>query len=116
MSDRVPGSERAYYAPGKTRYLLWDPTRTKFFRNVLGFEDEHALSEQLDRLTERLPDTPARFSRLNDLGRENWLTLMEIEGPRRAATIVVIWQVDDEGRAALVTARPLQRRDRLRFE
>lgn len=77
--------------------------------------DEDGLFAELERLANRLPETPARFSFLNRVGREHWSALMEIEGPRRTMTIFTVWEVDEDGRASFVTARPLQRRDRLPF-
>lgn len=114
--DRMPGSERAFVASGKAGYLLRASGRASFFRTILGFETEEELAAELDRLAGELHCTPARFSRRNPGGRENWVALMEIAGPLRTAMIFTVWERLADGRASFVTARPLRDRDALRFE
>lgn len=118
MTDpaRMPGSERAFVTSGKAGYLLRASGRASFFRAILGFETEEELAAELDRLAGRLQHTPARFSRRNREGRENWVALMEIVGPLRTARIFTVWERLADGRASFVTARPLRDRDALRFE
>ena len=114
--DRMPGSERALVGAGKAGYLLRAAGRESFFRTILGFETEEALAAAVERLAGELARVPARFSRLNPAGRENWVALLEIAGPRRTARIFTVWERLADGRASFVTARPLQEGDALRFE
>ncbi len=113
---RMPGSERAFVGSGKAGYLLHASGRAAFFRTILGFETEEELAAELDKLAGELHRTPARFSRLNAAGRENWVALMEIAGPTRTARILTVWERLADGRASFVTARPLRDSDALRFE
>ncbi len=101
---RVPGSERAYLPAGKARYLLGTRGKREYFGEILGFAERE---EHLEReLLEKVPQVEGHFSIVNPRGRDQYVAVLELDGPTRTGFALTVWQVMEDGRAAFVTSFP----------